>query len=160
MIAIVIFVAATAAALLIGISVALRVMPLVVTRRSVRYVLLLGFVAVAMGLLSVGLMSTIETAIPANNSAQFKRQTSFGISQDEIAISFELICISRPLGGSVVQDHLDRRIGRVSSIEELEEFDKLAAAVTLLDQGVDLTSEQIDSGQQAECAMALILMIA
>jgi hypothetical protein len=27
----------------------------------------------------------------------------------------------------VVQDHLDRRIGRVSGIEELEEFDELAA---------------------------------
>src|SRR6267378_6840382 len=60
----------------------------------------------------------------------------------------------------VVQDHLDRRAGRVSGVEELEEFDELAAAVTLLDQGVDLAGEQIDPGQQAECAMALILVIA
>src|SRR6266852_4277102 len=47
----------------------------------------------------------------------------------------------------VVQDHLDRRARRVSGVEELEEFDELAAAVTLLDQGVDLPSEQIDPGQ-------------
>src|SRR6266478_7334235 len=60
----------------------------------------------------------------------------------------------------VVQDHLDRRAGRVSGIEELEEFDELAAAVTLFDQGVDLAGEQIDSGQQAERAVALVLMIA
>src|ERR1700732_2612296 len=38
----------------------------------------------------------------------------------------------------VVQDHLDRRAGRVSGIEKLEEFDDIAAAVAALDQGVDL----------------------
>src|ERR1700682_3610697 len=47
----------------------------------------------------------------------------------------------------VVQDQLDRCSGRVSGIEELEEFDELAAAVTLLDQGVDLAGEQINTGQ-------------
>ena len=46
----------------------------------------------------------------------------------------------------VVQDHLDRRSGRVSSIEKLEEFDELAAAVAVFDQGVDLAGEQIDPG--------------
>src|SRR5450755_3194072 len=60
----------------------------------------------------------------------------------------------------VVQDHLDRRAGRVSGIEKLEEFDELAAAVAVFDQGVDLAGEQIDPGQQAERAVALILMIA
>src|SRR5712675_2198795 len=60
----------------------------------------------------------------------------------------------------VVQDQLDRCSGRVSGIEELEEFDELAAAVTFLDQGVDLAGEQIDPGQQAERAVALVLMIA
>src|ERR1700680_4570270 len=52
----------------------------------------------------------------------------------------------------VVENQLDRRAGRVSGIEKLEEFDELAAAVTLLDQGMDLPGEQINSGQQAERA--------
>src|SRR6266852_2655710 len=60
----------------------------------------------------------------------------------------------------VVQDHLDRRSGRVSGIEKLEEFDELAAAVAVFDQGVDLAGEQIDPGQQAERAVALVLVIA
>ena len=60
----------------------------------------------------------------------------------------------------VVQDQLDRRTGRVSGIKKLEEFDKLAAAMAVFDQGVDLAGEQIDPGQQAERAMALVLMIA
>src|ERR1700678_2388564 len=60
----------------------------------------------------------------------------------------------------VVQDQLDRRTGRVSGIKELEEFDKLAAAMAVFDQGVDLAGKQIDPGQQAERAMALVLMIA
>ena len=37
----------------------------------------------------------------------------------------------------VVEDQLDRRIGRVSRVEKLEEFDELAAAVAILDQGMD-----------------------
>src|SRR6266436_3007488 len=38
----------------------------------------------------------------------------------------------------VVQDYLDRRAGRVSGIEKLEEFDELAASMAIFDQGVDL----------------------
>src|SRR5258708_6945141 len=60
----------------------------------------------------------------------------------------------------IVEDQLDRRTGRVSGIEKLEEFDELAAAVAVLDQGVDLAGEQINPGQQAERAVALVLMIA
>src|SRR3979490_3483952 len=60
----------------------------------------------------------------------------------------------------VVQDQLNRRTGRVSGIKKLEEFDKLAATMAVFDQGVDLAGEQIDPGQQAERAMALVLMIA
>jgi hypothetical protein len=60
----------------------------------------------------------------------------------------------------VVQDQLDRRAGWVSGIEKFEEFDELAAAMTLLDQGMNLPSDQIDPGQQAERAMAPVFMIA
>ena len=55
----------------------------------------------------------------------------------------------------IVEDQLDRSIGRISRIEKLEVFDELAAAVAILDQGMDLTGEQIDPGQQAERARRL-----
>ena len=59
----------------------------------------------------------------------------------------------------IIEDQLDRGAGRVSGTEKFEEFDELAAAVTFLDQGMDLPGEQIDPGQQAERAMALVLVI-
>src|SRR5437660_11802409 len=61
--------------------------------------------------------------------------------------------------GMVVEDELNRRTGRVSCVEKLEEFDELAAAVAIPDQGVDLASEQINPRQQAERAVTLILVI-
>jgi hypothetical protein len=60
----------------------------------------------------------------------------------------------------VVEDQLDGRTGRISCVEKFEEFDELAAAVTLFDQGVDLLREQIDPRQQAERTMALVFIIA
>jgi hypothetical protein len=38
----------------------------------------------------------------------------------------------------VVENDLDRGIGRVGGFEELEKFDEFAAAVGLLDQGMDV----------------------
>ena len=61
--------------------------------------------------------------------------------------------------GMVVEDQLDSGAGRIGGIEKLEEFDELAAAVALPDERVDLAGEQIDPGQQAERAMAFVLMI-
>ena len=61
--------------------------------------------------------------------------------------------------GMVVEDQLDRGTGRIGGIEPLEESDELAGAVALLNRGVDLAGEQIDPGQQAERAMAFVLMI-
>jgi hypothetical protein len=58
---------------------------------------------------------------------------------------------SRLLGdmcGMIVEDQVDRRVGRISRIEELEELDEFAAAVTILHQGVNLAGQQVDSGQQ------------
>ncbi|MER9319066.1 hypothetical protein NKI31_26745 [Mesorhizobium sp. M0659] len=51
----------------------------------------------------------------------------------------------------IVEDQLDRRIGRISCVEKFEEFDELAAAMTLLNQGVDLPGEQIDPRQKLAC---------
>ena len=55
---------------------------------------------------------------------------------------------------------MDRRVGWVGLIEELEELDELAAAVAILDQGVHLAGQQIDAGQQADRAVALVFMVA
>jgi hypothetical protein len=44
--------------------------------------------------------------------------------------------------GMIVEDEVDRGVGRIGFVEPLEEFDELAAAVTVFDQGVDLAGEQ------------------
>src|SRR5215468_3719564 len=62
--------------------------------------------------------------------------------------------------GMIVEDQLDRRMGRIGSIDELEEFDEFAAAMAVLDQGVNLAGKQIDTGQQTDCAVALVLVVA
>ena len=59
----------------------------------------------------------------------------------------------------IVEDQLDRGAGRVGSIKELEEFDELAAAVAVSDQGMNLPGEQINPGQETKRAMPLVLMI-
>src|SRR4029077_9923382 len=50
--------------------------------------------------------------------------------------------------GMVVEDQLDGGICRIGSIEQLEKFDELTAAMSIFDQGMDFTSEQIDASQQ------------
>ena len=65
----------------------------------------------------------------------------------------------RNVRGMIVEDQLDRGANRIGGIEQLEEFDELTAAVAISNQRVDLSAEQINPGQQAERAMAFILMI-
>jgi hypothetical protein len=48
----------------------------------------------------------------------------------------------------IVEDHLECRLGRISGVQKLEDFDELAAAVAVSDKGVDLAGEQIDAGQR------------
>ena len=60
----------------------------------------------------------------------------------------------------IVEDQLDRRMGRIGGVEKLEELDEFAAAVAILDQGVNLAGQQVDTGQQADRAVALVFMIA
>jgi hypothetical protein len=60
----------------------------------------------------------------------------------------------------LVEDQLDRRVGRIGGVEKLEEVDEFAAAVAILDQRVDLSGDEVDAGQQADCAVALIFMLA
>src|SRR6266403_3023701 len=66
---------------------------------------------------------------------------------------------SGDVGGMIVEDQLDRGASRIGGIEKLEEFDELSAAVAVFDEGMDLPGEQINPGQQAERAMAFVLII-
>jgi hypothetical protein len=67
--------------------------------------------------------------------------------------------LARDVRGMIVENQLDRGVGRIGGIEKLEEFDELSAAVAVSDQGMDLAGEQINPGPQAERAMAFVLMI-
>ena len=60
----------------------------------------------------------------------------------------------------IVQDQLDRGVGRIGGIEKLEEFDEFAAPVAILDQRMDFAGDQINPGQQADRAVALIFLLA
>jgi hypothetical protein len=46
------------------------------------------------------------------------------------------------------------------AIENPEKFNEFAAAVAVLDEGMNLAGEQVDAGQQTDRAVTLILMIA
>ncbi|GAC1464269.1 MAG: hypothetical protein PVSMB1_14360 [Gemmatimonadaceae bacterium] len=59
----------------------------------------------------------------------------------------------------IVEDQLDRSIGRIGGIEKLQELNELVAAMAILDQGMDPTGEEIDPSQQTERAMALVLVV-
>src|SRR5260370_997810 len=66
---------------------------------------------------------------------------------------------SRYVGGMIIEDQLDRGAGRISGVEKLEEVDELSAAVAVSDERMDLPGKQVDSGQQANRAMAFVLVI-
>ena len=64
------------------------------------------------------------------------------------------------MSGMIVENQLNRGAGRIGGIKEPEEFDELAAAVAVSDQGMNLPGEQINPSQQAERTMPFVLMIA
>ena len=59
----------------------------------------------------------------------------------------------------VVEDDLDRGVGGVGGVEELEKLNEFAATVAFLDQGVDVTGEQIDTGHQGQGTVPFVLVI-
>ena len=63
------------------------------------------------------------------------------------------------MGRVVVEDQLDGGSRWVGCIELLEEADELARAMAVLDAGMHLPGEQIDAGQQAQCAMTLVFVV-
>jgi hypothetical protein len=64
------------------------------------------------------------------------------------------------VGRMIVEDQLDRCMGRIGGIDKLEKFDEFAAALAIPDEGMNLTGQQIDASQQTDGAVALIFMIA
>src|SRR5438477_5196408 len=68
--------------------------------------------------------------------------------------------LARDMSGMVVENHLDRGVGGVGPVEELEKLDEFAAAVAFLDQGMDVTGEQIDPRHQGQGTVALVFVIA
>ena len=45
----------------------------------------------------------------------------------------------------IIKDQVDRRMGWIGRVEKLEKLDELTAAMAILDQGVNLTGQQIDA---------------
>src|SRR5260370_18977223 len=68
--------------------------------------------------------------------------------------------LARDMGGMIVENDLDCRVGGVGGVEEPEELNELTAAVAFLDQGMDVTGEQIDASHQGQGAVARVLVIA
>src|SRR5215470_7664774 len=66
----------------------------------------------------------------------------------------------RDMSGVIVENQLDRCASGIGGVKELEEFNELAAAVAVPDQGVNLPGKQINPGQQAERTMPFVLVIA
>ena len=60
----------------------------------------------------------------------------------------------------IVEDEVDRGVGRIGFVETLEEGDELAAAMAVLDHGVNLAGHKVDAGQQGDRAVALVFMVA
>ena len=67
---------------------------------------------------------------------------------------------SRNMRGVIVENDLDRGCRGVSHVEETKEFDELATAMAISDQGMDLPGEQVDAGHQGDCSVPFVLVIA
>ena len=60
----------------------------------------------------------------------------------------------------IVEDGVNRGVRRIGGVDQLEKVDELAAAVAVLDHGVNLAGDKVDAGQQGDRAVALVFMVA
>jgi len=60
----------------------------------------------------------------------------------------------------IVEDQADRGMRRIGGVNQFEKVDELAAAVAVRDQGMNFTGNEIDPGQQANRAVALVFKLA
>src|SRR6266700_3909930 len=115
--------------------------------------------------------STERASLEKKPSMRLSQEPCFGVKVNSnrpagCSASQALVSLETSLGflgdvcGMIVEDQLDRRMGRIGGINELEEFDELAAAVAISHEGVNLAGQQVDTGQQADRAVALVFVIA
>ena len=69
-------------------------------------------------------------------------------------------CLPGDTRGMIVKDEMDRGVGRIRFVEKLEERHELAAAMAVLDHGMNLAGHKVDAGQQGDRAVALVFMVA
>src|SRR5215475_8576679 len=85
--------------------------------------------------------------------------------EGELEAADRLLCepgvgLFRDVRGMIVEDQLDRGVSWVGGIQNLEKFDEFTAAMTVPDERVNLSGEQINTGQQTNSAMAFVFVIA
>ena len=71
-----------------------------------------------------------------------------------------LVGFLRHVRRMIVQDDLDRGVGRVGGIELFEKADEFARAVAVFDAGMNLPGEQVNPREQAQRPVALVFMVA
>src|SRR5271165_5125268 len=109
--------------------------------------------------------STERASLEKKPSTRLSQEPCLGVKMNSnrpagCSASQALVSFLGDVRRMIVEDQLDRRVGRIGGVEELEEFNEFAAAVAVLDEGVDLAGEQIDAGEQADRAVALVLVVA
>src|SRR5208337_3244097 len=102
---------------------------------------------------------TERASLEKKPSTRLSQEPCLGVTADWLTGEPSL-CLLGDVGGVIVEDQLDCRMGRIGGVEKLEKFDEFAAAVAVLDEGVNPAGEQVDAGQQTDRAVALILVIA
>jgi hypothetical protein len=60
----------------------------------------------------------------------------------------------------IIEDHLDRRVRWIDGVGKLEAFDEFVAAMAVCDQRMDFAADEVDAGQQADRAVALVFIVA
>src|ERR1019366_9462412 len=90
--------------------------------------------------------STERARLEKKPSTRLSQEPCFGLPGD--------------MRGMIVEDEVDRGVGRIGFVETLEEGDELAAAMAVLDHGVNLAGDKVDAGQQGDRAVAPVFMVA
>src|SRR5215469_9821679 len=106
---------------------------------------------------------TDRASVEKKPSARLSQEPCLGVkvnSKRPAGRSASQARVSLEMCAEIVENQVDRRVGRVSRVEHLEKLDELAAAVAIPDQSMDVPGQQIDAGQQSDGAMALVFMIA
>src|SRR5712691_1771851 len=106
---------------------------------------------------------TERASLEKKPSTKFSQEPCVGEGELEAArrsSSEPCIRLFGDVGGMIVEDQADRGVRRIGGVDQLEKVDELAAAMAVLDQGMDFAGDEIDPGQQADRAVALVFKLA